>query len=97
MLAAVLDPFDRAAKVQRGGANQNVFRIKFAADAEAAANMALVELHGSRCAAEHAGELVSVPMRHLGGAVQFEYIARRIIAGDGAARFQRHAGMPPDR
>ena len=36
-------------------------------------------------------------MRHLGGAVQFKHVARRVVAGDGAARFQRHAGMPADR
>ena len=41
MFAAVLDPFDRAAQAQRSGAHQHVFRIKFAANAEAAADMAL--------------------------------------------------------
>ena len=46
MLAPILDPFDRAAEFQRGGADQNIFRIEFAANAEAAADMALVKLHG---------------------------------------------------
>ena len=36
-------------------------------------------------------------MRHLGGAVQLQDVARRVVAADGAARLQRHAGMAPDR
>ena len=36
-------------------------------------------------------------MRHLGGAVKLEHVARRVVARNGAAGFQRHAGMPPDR
>ena len=36
-------------------------------------------------------------MRDLGGAVQFEHVARGIVAADGAARFHRHAGMAADR
>ena len=53
VLAPVLDPLDRRFELQRGGANQHVLRIKFAADAEAAADMALVKLHGVPRPAEH--------------------------------------------
>ena len=42
VFAPVLDPFDRTTEFQRGGANQNILWINFAADAEAAADMALV-------------------------------------------------------
>src|ERR1700683_3016826 len=96
MLAAIFDPFDRAAKAKGSRAHQNVFRIKFPADAEAAADVTLVKLYGSGLAPEHPGDLVAIPMRHLGGAMQFEHVACGVIAGDRAARFKRHAGMPPD-
>ena len=42
------------------------------------------------------GELLAVAMRHLGGAVQLQNIARGVVARDRAARFQRHAGMAAD-
>ena len=35
-------------------------------------------------------------MRHLGGAVQFENVARGVVAADRAARLQRHAGVAAD-
>ena len=97
MLAAVLDPFDRPAEFQRGGADQHVFGIDFAADAEAAADMAFVELNGFRRAAQHLRDWIAIPVRHLGGAVHFQHVARLVVAGDGAARFQRHAGVAADR
>ncbi len=97
MLAPVLDPFDRTAEFQRGRADQHVFRINFAADAEAATDMALVELDGFGCAAKHLRQRVAIPVRHLGGAVQFQNVARSVVARDGAARFQRHAGVAADR
>ena len=70
MLAPVLDPFHRAAEPQRGEADENVLGIDFAAHAKAAADMAFVQMHARRLAAEHAGQRVAVPMRYLGGAVQ---------------------------
>ena len=36
-------------------------------------------------------------MRHFGGAVHFQNVARFVVARDGAARLQRHAGMAADR
>ena len=94
VLAAILDPFHRAAQPQRRDADQNVLRIDFAAHAEAAADMAFVQMHARWLAAEHSGERVAVPMRYLGGAVQFENAARD--AGDGAARLQRYAAVAAD-
>ena len=49
MLAPVLDPFHRPAQAHGGDADQHVFRIELAADAEAAADMRL-RAHGSTTA-----------------------------------------------
>ena len=97
MLAAILDPFDRPLQAQRGDADQHVLRIDLAANAEAAADMPFKKVHRRRTAAEHARDLVPVPMRHLGGAVQFEHVAGGVIARDRAARLERHARMAADR
>ena len=35
-------------------------------------------------------------MRHFGGAEKPEYVARRVVAGDGAARLQRNAAVAAD-
>jgi hypothetical protein len=59
--------------------------------------MSLVHMDRGRAAPEHVGEQVAVAVRHLGGTVQLENVARRVVAADGAARLQRHAAMPPDR
>ncbi len=96
MLAPVLDPFHRAIELFGGDADQNVLGIKLAADAEAAADMGLVNMHRTRRDAEHARQQFLIAVRHLGGAVQFENAARGVVAADGAARLQRHAGMPAD-
>ncbi len=58
--------------------------------------MPLVEVNTRGIATEHAGDLVSIPMWNLGGAVQFEHVTRRVIARNRAARFHRHAGMAAD-
>ena len=59
MLAPVLDPFHRPAEPQRAEADQHVLGIKLAAHAEAAADVAFVEMHARRRAAEHAGQMLS--------------------------------------
>ena len=45
MLAPVLQPLHRAAQPHGGNADQHVFRIKLAADAEAATHMGLVHVN----------------------------------------------------
>ena len=95
VLAPVLDPFDRLAEFERGRAHQHVLRIHFAADAEAAADMALKQLNALGFPPEHQRQAVSVPVRHLGGAVHFQHAI--VLARDGAACFQRHAAVPADR
>ena len=46
MLAAVLDPFDRMPVSVRRKGNEEVFRIKITADAEAAADIAFDQFDG---------------------------------------------------
>ena len=94
VLAAVLDPFHRAVETHRRDADQHVLGIKFAADAEAAADVGLEARHRRRRPAEHARDQFLVPVRHLGGAVQFQHVARSVVAAERAARLQRHAGVP---
>ena len=96
MLAPVLDPFHRPIELFRGDADQHVLGIKLAADAEAAADMGFVDVDAARRQPEHARQQFLDAVRHLGGAVQFENVARGVVAADGAAGFQRHAGMPAD-
>ena len=96
VLAPVLDPFHRPPKPQRGEADQHVLGIKLATNAEPAAHMALEQMHARSAAAEHAGDAGAIPVRHLGGAIKLQHVAGGVVARDGAARLQRHAGMPPD-
>ena len=97
VLPAVLDPLDRPAEAERRGADQILFRVELAADAEPAADLALVELHRRGRPAERGGHLVAVEMRPLGGAVEFEHVAAGIVDRDGAPRLHRHRGVPPHR
>ena len=96
MLAAVLDPFHRAIEPQRAKTGEHVLGIEFAAYAEAAAGMTLVQMHGGGRQSEHARQAVAIPMRHFGGAEKLEHVARRVVARDGAARLQRHAAVAAD-
>ena len=97
VLAPVLDPFDRPAEAHRGEADQHILGVELAADAEAAADIALLQHAPRRAAAEHAGERVAVAVRHLGGAVQLQHVARGVVARQRAARLQRHAAVAADR
>ncbi len=97
MLAPVLDPFHRPAEPQRGETNQHVLGIKLAANTEPSAHVAFEEMHARRAAAEHAGDVVAVPVRNFGGAVELQHVARGVVMSDRAARLQRNAGMAPDR
>ena len=57
----------------------------------------LVHVDRRRREREHAREQIAVAVRHLGGAVQLENVARGVVAADCAAGLQRHAGMAADR
>ncbi len=95
VLAPVFDPFDRPPQSQCRERRQHVFRIKLAAHPETTADMTFKEMHRGRGAAEHSCQGIPVPVRHLGGAVHFERVGGRLVADDGAACFQRHAGVSP--
>src|SRR5215468_1364096 len=97
VLTAILDPFDRASKLQRGGTDQKIFRVEFTANAEAAADVTLIKLNGLRWPFQQSCDRVAIPMRHLRGAMQFEHIACLVISRDGSACFDRNAGVTPDR
>ena len=46
---------------------------------------------------KHAREQVAIAVRYLGGTVQLEDVARRVVASDRTASLERHAGMASDR
>ncbi len=71
MFATVLDPFDGFTEFQRRRADQNVFRINFAAHAEAAADMTLEQLNGFPFPPKHLRQRIAVPVRHFRRAVHF--------------------------
>ena len=96
MLAPVLDPFHRPAEPQRGEADQYVLGIKLAANTEAAADMPFEQMHTGGIATQHAGDVVAIPVRDLGGAVKLEHVAGGVVARDRTAGFKRNAGMAPD-
>src|SRR5262245_38369686 len=96
VLAAVFQPFDRTPEPHRREKNKNVFRIDLAAYAETAADMVLVQMDARGTASQHAREYLAIPVGNLGGPMQFEHVARGIVAADRAARLQWHAGMAPD-
>ena len=96
MFAPVLDPFNRSFEFQGGRANEHILGIHFAANAEAAADMALVELHLVRLAAKHERQPVAVPVRHLRGAMHFKDVVGFIVPRNGTAGFHRHAAVPAD-
>src|SRR6478735_8661657 len=70
VFAPILDPFDRAAKLQRGGADQKILGIEFTPDAEPAADVTLVKLDGLWCSLQHPCDRVAIPVRDLCGAMQ---------------------------
>ena len=97
MLAAVLDPLDRAAEPQRRHANQHVLRIKLTPHPEAAADIALMHMDRGGRPPQHEGKKIADAVRHLGGTMQFQNVARGIVTADGTARLDRHAGVAADR
>ena len=96
MLAPVLEPFHRPAESQRGETHQYVLGIKLAANSESAAHMAFDEMHARRATAEHAGDIVAVPVRHFGSAIELQQVAGGVVACDCAAGLQGNAGMASD-
>ena len=96
VLAPILDPFNRPPQAQRRETDQHVLWIKLAANAKAAADVPLEQMHARGGAPKHARDAVAIPVRHLGRAVKLEHVAGDVVASNGATRLDRHAGMPPD-
>ena len=54
----------------------------------------LEAVHRRRRPPEHPRNQFLVAVRHLGGAVQLQHVARRVVAAERAAALDRHAGVP---
>ena len=96
VLAAILDPLHRPAQPHCSDQHQNILRVDFSAHAEAATDVRLKQMNSAGTAAEHPRQRLAISVRHFGSPVQFEHVARGIVASDRATGLQRHAGMPTD-
>ncbi len=94
MLAAVLDPLDRAPDRARSKGNEEIFRIELAAHAESAADVVLDHADRALCHAELLCEDAPVGKRHLGGAMDSEPAVAPF--GEDAAQLHRHRGVALD-
>ena len=65
MLAAILDPFDRVLEAVRSKGDQKVLRIKVAANAESAADVAFDVIHRVLGQLHHRGHRALVEEREL--------------------------------
>ena len=92
---AVFDPLHRALQTHGREQHQHVLGVDLAAHAKAATHVKFKEVNGVRTAPEHACERIAIAVRHLGGTVQFEHIARGIVATDRTAGLERHARVAP--
>ena len=90
MLAAILDPFDRAADMAGRERDEEILGIELAAHAEAAADVELDHVDGMLGKPQHGREHATVEEQDLGGAENDELPLRRIPLGDQAAGLQRH-------
>ena len=96
VLAAVLGPFDRAAGAARGKRYEEIFGIKLAARAEAAADIVLDEIDLVFGKTELLGQHAAVEERDLGGAVQHEPAFALVPFGEQAARLHGDGGVAID-
>ena len=96
MLVTILDPLDWPSEPQRRRAGQDVFRIKLAPNAKAAADMPFVQMDPIERQTKHRRERLPVVMRHLGRAVEPKDAAFRFRNRDCAAGFERHTAVPAD-
>ena len=93
VLAAILDPFDRAADMAGRERDEKILGIELAAHAEAAADIELDHVDGLLGKPQHGREHATVEEQDLGGAENDELLLRRIPFGDEAAGLQRHRGQ----
>src|SRR5262249_18564714 len=94
MLAAILDPFDRALEPARREGAEEILRIKFAASAEAAADVVFDIVDCSLAQSHQGGEGTAVEEWQLGGTRHGEAFA--IPLGEKPARLHRERGLALD-
>ena len=88
-------PFHRALQLARGVGRDDVLGVETGLHAEAAADIANDDAHLLRRDAEHrAAERIACPGGHLAGEAQRQPIARRVVAGERAARLHRRWRQP---
>ena len=94
VLAAVLDPLDRASDEARRERNQKILRIELAACAKAAAHVVFHHADRRFGQSHHLGKHAPVGERDLGDAGNDEPSVRRVPFGEKAARLHRHRRVP---
>jgi hypothetical protein len=97
MLAAVLDPFDRAPGKSRRKRDQKILGIEFAARAEAAADIVFHHPDRALGQAHLLRQNAPVEKGNLGRAEHDEASARGVPFGEQAARLHGHRGVALDR
>src|SRR5215467_15439502 len=93
VLAAVLDPLDRAPQPARQEWNQQVFRVDVSLEAEAAADIERNAAYARFRKPQDGGRLAAHPMNDLGGRPDGHAISPRIVDADDAAAFHRRGGI----
>ena len=91
MLAAVLDPFHRPAKLQRRRRDHGFLGIEDRLRPKTAADVGRDHADRFQLAAEQVGEHAAADMRRLRTRPHRQHIGRGIVAGEHRARLDRHA------
>ena len=91
MLAAVLDPFHRPAKLERRRRNHRLLRIEDRLRAKTAADVRRDHADRFDIAVEQIGEHAAAEMRRLRAGPYREQVRNRIVARQHGARLDRHA------
>ena len=92
MLAAIFDPFNRLSQIYRGERNQKIFRIKLAADAEAAADIVFNEVQFTLGHFKKICDGLPVEMGQLGYAPNRQLSFASVESGDQPPGFHGIAG-----
>src|SRR5215813_13943464 len=93
MLAAILDPLDRAPQPARQERNQQVFRVDVPLEAEAAADIERDAAYARFRKPQDRGRFAPHPMNDLGGRPYGYAIRPRVVDADDAAALHRRSGI----
>ena len=94
VLQAVAGPFDRARQQPRRGTDKNLFRIKRAFGAKAAADIRRHHADALARNAQRHRQRVAHDTRHLRGGLQRQLFAACVVLGDACPRLHRQRGFP---